>query len=98
IAASRKQPQPGYSRTSRQVTESGGPRPREPEIAGTAGSVTPAGRHVVVDGVRCHYLEAGSGEALVLLHGTAIDSAGLSFGPSIPHLARSHRVLALDWP
>lgn len=55
-------------------------------------------RHVVVDGIRCHYLEAGSGPPLVLLHGTAIDSASLSFGPSLPALAERHRVLALDWP
>lgn len=52
----------------------------------------------MVDGVRCHYLEAGSGPPLVLLHGTAIDSAELSYGPSVPALAKRHRVLALDWP
>jgi pimeloyl-ACP methyl ester carboxylesterase len=57
-----------------------------------------ARRHVVVDGLRCHYLEAGDGPPLVLLHGTAIDSAQLSFGPSITVFARHHRVLALDWP
>lgn len=34
----------------------------------------------------------------MLLHGTAIDSAALSFGPSIPALAEQHRVIALDWP
>lgn len=55
-------------------------------------------RHVVVDGVRCHYLEAGEGPPLVLLHGTAIDSAELSYGPSLPALATRHRVVALDWP
>ena len=55
-------------------------------------------RHVVVGGVRCHYLEAGAGPPLVLLHGTAIDSAALSFGPSIAELAEQHRVIALDWP
>ena len=55
-------------------------------------------RHTVVDGVRCHYLDAGHGPPLVLLHGTAIDSAELSYGPSLPALARHHRVVALDWP
>src|SRR5690554_7679747 len=54
--------------------------------------------HILVGGVRCHYLEAGSGPPLVLLHGTAIDSASLSFGPSLTVLAERHRVLALDWP
>ena len=55
-------------------------------------------RHVVAHGTRCHALEAGSGPPLVLLHGTAIDSAALTYGPSLPHLALRHHVLALDWP
>ena len=55
-------------------------------------------RHVLVGGVRCHYLQAGSGPPLVLLHGTAIDSATLSYGPSLHALAKHHRVIALDWP
>jgi pimeloyl-ACP methyl ester carboxylesterase len=55
-------------------------------------------RQIVAGGLRCHYLEAGSGPPLVLLHGTAIDSAALSYGPSLPHLATRHRVVALDWP
>lgn len=55
-------------------------------------------RHVVANGVRCHALEAGSGPPLVLLHGTAIDSAALTYGPSLEQLAVHHRVLALDWP
>lgn len=57
--------------------------------------------HIVVNGVRCHYLATGSaasGPPLVLLHGTAIDSASLSYGPSLPALAARHRVIALDWP
>lgn len=57
-----------------------------------------ARRHVVVRGVRCHYLEAGAGPPLVLLHGTAFDSASLSYGALVPTLAARHRVLALDWP
>src|SRR5690606_31442944 len=53
---------------------------------------------VLAGGYRLHFLEAGSGTPLVLLHGTAIDSAALSYGPSLPELAERHRVLALDWP
>lgn len=59
---------------------------------------------MVADGVRCHYLEAGAdaagadGTPLLLLHGTAIDSAALSYGPSLPRLAEQRRVIALDWP
>ncbi len=58
----------------------------------------PKSHHLVVEGLRIHYLEAGQGPPLVLLHGTAIDSARLSFGPSLEALALHHRVIALDWP
>lgn len=57
-----------------------------------------ASRQVLAGGVRCHLLEAGAGPPLVLLHGTAIDSASLSYGPSLPRLAERHLVLAPDWP
>jgi pimeloyl-ACP methyl ester carboxylesterase len=55
-------------------------------------------RQVLAGGIRCHVLEAGEGPPLLLLHGTAIDSAALSYGPALPALAARHRVLALDWP
>lgn len=57
-----------------------------------------AQHHLVVDGCRIHYLEQGEGTPLVLLHGTAIDSAQLSFGPSLAALAGRYRVIAPDWP
>ncbi len=68
--------------------------------AETAARVAPivSSQHTVVQGVRCHHLEAGDGPPLVLLHGTAFDSADLSYGASLPALAKRHRVLALDWP
>ena len=53
---------------------------------------------MLAGGVRCHYLAAGSGSPLVLLHGSAIDSAALSYAPSVPHLAAHHEVVAPDWP
>lgn len=53
---------------------------------------------MVAGDVRYHYLTAGEGTPLVLLHGTAIDAATLSYGPSLPELATRHRVVALDWP
>jgi pimeloyl-ACP methyl ester carboxylesterase len=57
-------------------------------------------RHLVAAGVRCHYLEAGAahGAPLLLLHGTAIDAAALSYGPSLPALGAHRRTVALDWP
>lgn len=56
-------------------------------------------RTVQVAGRPLHLREAGTGGTpLVLLHGTGVDSAGLSFADSLPVLARQRRVLALDWP
>jgi pimeloyl-ACP methyl ester carboxylesterase len=61
-------------------------------------AVTIKSQQILAGDVRCHYLEAGQGEPLVLLHGTAIDSASLSYRPSLPYLSRQHRTIALDWP
>ncbi len=55
-------------------------------------------RHVIVDDIRAHYLSAGEGAPLVLLHGSAIDSSELSYGFSIPVFAQRYRVFAPDWP
>ncbi|MDQ3397021.1 MAG: alpha/beta hydrolase [Deinococcota bacterium] len=51
-----------------------------------------------VHGLRTHYLMAGAGDPLVLLHGSAIDSSLLSYGKSIPEFSRHYRVFAPDWP
>jgi len=46
-----------------------------------------------------HYLHAGDeGPPVVLLHGSGIDDAALSWKPTIPALAESYRVFAPDWP
>jgi pimeloyl-ACP methyl ester carboxylesterase len=49
-------------------------------------------RRVVVDGVQLQYLEAGSGPALLLLHGH--EQSATSWRWVTPVLARTHRVLA----
>lgn len=56
-------------------------------------------RYVLVDGVRTHYLDAGDGDAtVVLLHGGAYgEDAALSWERNIPALAKHYRVLAPDW-
>ncbi len=55
--------------------------------------------YVQLDGLRLHYLRAGqSGSPVLLLHGGGIDSASLSYGPSLPLIAREHRVWAPDLP
>lgn len=54
---------------------------------------------IEVEGVRTHYLAAGTeGPPVLLLHGGGLDSASLSYGPSLVSLAGRHRVFAPDWP
>lgn len=55
-------------------------------------------RSLVADGLRIHYLTAGEGVPLILLHGSAIDSGALSYGPSIGAFAKRYLVIAPDWP
>jgi pimeloyl-ACP methyl ester carboxylesterase len=53
---------------------------------------------VVVDGIRTHYLEAGEGPPIVLLHSGEFGAcAELSWEYLIPHLAPHFRVIAPDW-
>jgi pimeloyl-ACP methyl ester carboxylesterase len=58
----------------------------------------PTGQFVEVDGVRLHYVERGSGAALILLHGNGsmiedFESSGL-----IDLAAKSYRVIVFDRP
>ena len=53
-------------------------------------------RRITVDGVETHYLEAGAGPPLLLLHGH--EQSATSWRWVIPALARTHRVLALSLP
>lgn len=54
-------------------------------------------RHVDAGGLRTHYLEAGKGEPLVLIHGggAGADSIG-NWRATLPVFARHFRVIALD--
>jgi Predicted hydrolases or acyltransferases (alpha/beta hydrolase superfamily) len=54
----------------------------------------PAETSVTVFGARLHYVDAGSGSVVVLLHGLA-DDVGV-WGSVMPALAAKHRVIALD--
>jgi pimeloyl-ACP methyl ester carboxylesterase len=55
-------------------------------------------RYVVVDGIRTHYLEAGEGDTVVLLHsGEFGGRAEFSWEYLVPFLARTYRVIAPDW-
>jgi pimeloyl-ACP methyl ester carboxylesterase len=61
-----------------------------------AGDKTIASRMQDVDGVRVHYLTAGQGPAVILLHGYAETSR--MWKPIIPVLAERFRVIAPDLP
>jgi pimeloyl-ACP methyl ester carboxylesterase len=53
---------------------------------------------VSIDGIRTHYLEAGEGPVVVLLHsGEFGGCAELSWEYLIPKLAKRYRVIAPDW-
>jgi len=56
--------------------------------------------YVDAGGRRLHYLRAGAPDdpPVVLLHGSGIDDAALSWRHAIPALAESYRVYAPDWP
>jgi 2-hydroxymuconate-semialdehyde hydrolase len=55
-------------------------------------------RTIDVDGVPTHYLEAGDGAPVVLLHGGAWGECARTAWPAtIPALAAGHRVIAPDW-
>ena len=54
----------------------------------------PAETSVTVSGARLHYVDAGSGSVVVLLHGLA-DDVGV-WESVMPALAAKHRVIALD--
>ena len=53
---------------------------------------------VEVQRVRVHYLTAGAGEPVFLLHGGGTDSASLSWRLTIGPLAEHVHVFAPDWP
>lgn len=55
-------------------------------------------KFITVDGIRTHYLEAGSGPAVVLLHSGEFGAcAELSWEHNIGALSRHFRVIAPDW-
>lgn len=58
----------------------------------------PQGRFVTVDGVRLHYLERGSGPALVLLHGNGVPADDFEHSGLLDKAAEHYRVIAFDRP
>lgn len=58
----------------------------------------PTGRFVEVDGQRLHYLEAGTGSPVVLLHGNGACAADFVGCGLFERLTARHRVIAFDRP
>jgi pimeloyl-ACP methyl ester carboxylesterase len=58
----------------------------------------PAGRFIEVDGIRLHYLERGSGPAVVLLHGNVVSAEDYVLSGVFAETAARHRVIAFDRP
>jgi pimeloyl-ACP methyl ester carboxylesterase len=57
------------------------------------------GASVIAHGLRTHYLEAGEGEPVLLLHGSGPGvSAWENWAEIVPIMARHRRVLAIDIP
>jgi pimeloyl-ACP methyl ester carboxylesterase len=55
-----------------------------------------AARTLTVDGLKWSYLDGGRGEAVVFVHGFGADK--YRFGPVVPSISRSFRVIAPDLP
>ena len=51
--------------------------------------------HIEVNGTRLHHEDAGTGPALLLLHGWG--TSGRVWNSCLPDLVRDHRVVTLDW-
>jgi pimeloyl-ACP methyl ester carboxylesterase len=58
----------------------------------------PAGKFIEVDGVRLHYLDQGTGPAVVLLHGNGVMAEDFRLSGLFDKLAETHRVIAFDRP
>lgn len=57
----------------------------------------PRGKFLQLTGARIHYLERGSGRAIVMVHGLGGQSANFDYG-LVDELAREYRVIAVDRP
>jgi len=58
----------------------------------------PRGKFVEADGVRLHYLDRGSGPALVLLHGNGVCADDFAYSGLLETLSERYRVIAFDRP
>lgn len=59
--------------------------------------VPPDGRYIRVDGARLHYVDKGTGPAIVMVHGLAGQLRNFGYG-MLDILAKDHRVILVDRP
>lgn len=58
----------------------------------------PQGKFIEVDGVRLHYVEAGTGEPVVLIHGNGTLAKDFQISTVFGRAAEKYRVIAFDRP
>jgi pimeloyl-ACP methyl ester carboxylesterase len=58
----------------------------------------PRGKFLVVDGVRLHYLDRGSGTPIVFLHGNGATAEDFEINGLLDTFSSRHRVIAFDRP
>lgn len=58
----------------------------------------PQGKFIEVEGVKLHYLEEGSGDPLVLIHGNGTMAADYQISTVFGRAAKMYRVIAFDRP
>src|SRR5215469_12853308 len=60
-------------------------------------ALPPRGEFLQLTGARIHYLERGSGQAIVMVHGLGGQSGNFTYG-LVDQLAREYRVIVVDRP
>jgi len=58
----------------------------------------PLGEYIEIDGIRLHYVERGTGQPLVLLHGNGTMIQDFETSGLIDRAAKNHRVIVFDRP
>lgn len=58
----------------------------------------PQGKFIEVDGIRLHYVEEGTGEPLVLIHGNGTMAQDYQISTVFERAAKTYRVIAFDRP
>src|SRR4051794_28881964 len=62
------------------------------------GETPPIGRFLDVDGVRLHYIERGTGETLVLIHGNGTLIQDFTINGLVDRLSERYRVIVIERP